>query len=77
MPEFEKKTININISTRTVIKVTLFVLALYFLYLVKEIIVILFISALLSSAIDPLVDWLQKKKVPRSLSIVTIYLIAL
>jgi predicted PurR-regulated permease PerM len=77
MEDLEKKIININISTRTVVKIILFVLVLYFLYLVKGIIVILFISAILSSAIDPLVDWLQRKKIPRSLSILTIYLIGL
>jgi predicted PurR-regulated permease PerM len=77
MSDNEKKMININISTNTVIKITLFALALYFLYLIREILAIVFVAIILSSAIDPLVDWLQKKKIPRTLSILTIYVLGL
>lgn len=71
--EFNNKPININISTLTIVKIVLFFLLLYFLYLIKDVLVILFVSLILSSALDPSVDWLHKKKIPRALGILFIY----
>lgn len=73
--ETDKKTINISITTGTVIKTVAIFLMLYLFYLSKDILMILFISLIFSSAVDPWVDWLQKKRVPRSLSIFFIYVI--
>jgi predicted PurR-regulated permease PerM len=73
--EISKRPININISTITILKIILILLALYFLYLVREIVVILFVALILASALDPLVDWMQKRKLPRSLGIILIYFI--
>ncbi len=75
--EISKRPININISTMTILKAILIILALYFLYLVKDILVILFVSLILASALDPWVDWMQKRKIPRGLGIVLIYFILL
>ncbi len=72
--ELNNRPINIHISTWTIIKIFLFFLLLYFAYLIKDILIILFISLVLSSAIDPLVDWLAKRKIPRGVSVVFIYL---
>ncbi|MDD4332775.1 MAG: AI-2E family transporter [Patescibacteria group bacterium] len=69
----EKKDYNINISSATIFKTIIIVLALYFLFLVRDIVAILFAALVLSSAIDPWVDWMQKKKIPRTLGIVFIY----
>lgn len=71
--EFNNKPININISTLTIVKIVLFFLLLYFLYLIRDVLVILFISLILSSALDPSVDWMHKKKIPRALGILFIY----
>jgi len=64
----------INISTKTLFKVVGVALLVYFLYFVRDILMILFISLVLASAVDPWVDWLQKKRIPRSLGILLIYL---
>lgn len=75
--ELKNRPININISTLTIVKILLIVLLLYFLFLIKDVVVILFVSLILASALDPWVDWLQKKKIPRSASVAFIYLIAI
>jgi predicted PurR-regulated permease PerM len=64
---------NVNISTLTIFKIVAVLLILYFLYVIKDILAILFISLVLASALDPWVDWLQKKKIPRALGIMLIY----
>jgi predicted PurR-regulated permease PerM len=57
--------------------VLLIILLFYFFYEIRGIILILFISFLLAAALDPLVDRMQKLKIPRSLSVIFIYLILL
>ncbi len=69
----ERQTL--NLSYLSIIRVLLVLLVLFFLYLVREIVAILFIAVILSSAFDPWVDWLQKLKFPRAISILIIYVI--
>ncbi|MBU4257441.1 AI-2E family transporter [Patescibacteria group bacterium] len=70
-----KQPININISTSTIIKVISIFLLLYFVYLIKDVLAILFIALIFSSALDPWVDWMQSKKIPRAAGILLIYFI--
>jgi predicted PurR-regulated permease PerM len=48
---------------------------LYFLYLISDILIILFVSLIFASAFDPTVDWLAKRKIPRTVGILLIYLV--
>lgn len=73
--EINKRPISINITTVTILKVFLILFAIYFMYLVKDILVVLFVSLILASALDPMVDWMQKRKIPRSVGMVVIYFI--
>jgi len=65
---------SVNISTLTIIKILAIFLALYFLYIVRDIITILFVSLVIASALDPWVDWMQRKRIPRGVGILLIYL---
>jgi len=55
--------INISVSTKTILKIMG--------------ILLLFVSLILAALIDPLADWLQKKKIPRALAVILIYVILL
>lgn len=72
--ELPKQPISINITTSTIIKTFLIMLSLYFCYLIKDILIILFISLVFASALDPWVDRMQENKIPRVLGIFLIYL---
>jgi len=65
----------INISSVTFIKLLVIFLAVAFLYMIKEVIALIFISLVLASAFDPWVDWFYKRKIPRGLAIIIIYII--
>lgn len=67
----------INISTGIVFRTILIILSLWFLYMVRDVIVLLFISVILVSAMEPAVDFLQRKKIPRSVSVLGLYLLLL
>lgn len=72
----DNKTISISITTGTVIKIVLLLMALYFLFLIKDVLAILFVALILAAALDPWVDWMQEKRVPRSIGIILIYLLS-
>ncbi len=57
------------------IKIIVILILLYFLYLISDILIILFFSLVFASAFDPTVDWLAKRKIPRSIGILLIYLV--
>jgi len=68
---------SISISTSTIFKVIVILLFLGFLFLIRDVLALLFVSIILAAAFDPLVDWLQKFKIPRAISILAIYVVAI
>ena len=67
--------IKVHISTRTVLKILGVFLVLYILYLVVDILLLLFVALILAALIDPFADWFQKHKIPRALAVLVIYII--
>lgn len=65
----------INISASTIFRTILILLALVFLFLIRDILMIVFISVVIAAAINAPVSWLQKHKTPRLLGVIFIYLI--
>ena len=67
-----------EVSARLVAKVVLVaaavVAALYFAYLIRDVIGLLVIAAFFAVAIAPAVNWLDKRRVPRWLAILIVYL---
>lgn len=68
------KSININITTSTIIKTIIILISLWFLFFIRSIIGIFFVSLIFTAALKPTVDWLEKKKIPRVLGITIVYL---
>lgn len=63
----------IEISHKTIIFAVLFVLSLGLVYLLKELILELFVALLLMVILDPLVVWLSKYRIPRGVSVLLTY----
>ncbi len=71
----QAKTIEISLKT---IWYTVFIVAgAWFLFAIRDILLLLFLAIILSSAIQPIVDKLEKKKIPRTLTTLSIYILAL
>jgi len=73
--EMNKRPININVTSGTIIKTIAIFVLFYFLYLVSDILILFFVSLVFSSALDPWVDKLKKKKIPRSASVLMLYFV--
>lgn len=71
----DSKSQLINISTLTIIKIILILLGLWFIYLIRDVLAILFVSIILSILIDPLADWFEKRKIPRGIAVLVVYVI--
>jgi len=73
----EKTSLRIEISYKTIIFTALFIIGIWFLILIKEIIILVFLSILILSALLKPVDWLNAKKVPRVLSVILVYILVI
>ncbi len=63
----------IAISTSSILKILLILLGLVFLYAVRDVLVIVFISFVLAAAMNPTITSLQRRGIPRWVSIALIY----
>lgn len=63
----------IEISHRTVIFTVFFLLGIWFVYFIRDIILSIFVALLITAIIDPVVKKLSKYKVPRGLSVMIVY----
>lgn len=70
----ENKNLTINISTGTVLKTVGLLLVLAFLWFIYDIILLVFISIIFAAVLEPVVNFLEKKKVPRTVGVLSIYL---
>lgn len=64
----------IEISHKTIVFTILFLLSLYFVFLIKDIIVFVFIAFLVMTAVNPLVSRLESLKLSRGLSAFFVFL---
>lgn len=65
----------ISISNSTLLRVVLIVFVIYFLFYIRSVIGVVFIAWVLSSALDPFVDYLERYRVPRWVTILATYLV--
>lgn len=72
-----KDSITIHISSMSILKLLVVIGFLALVYLVWDIIVLLFVALILAATLDPSVSWLERKKIPRAVGILFIYGIVL
>ncbi|MFO0743853.1 MAG: AI-2E family transporter [Candidatus Paceibacterota bacterium] len=70
-------TNKIDISNRSIIRVILWILFFYGLYYFRSIVFVLFLSVIIASVVDRVVNLLKRFKFPRILSVVIFYLVSL
>src|SRR3989338_10475438 len=61
----------------SIIKLLAVFLLLTFVYLVWDIVVLLFVSLLFAASLTPAIDWLEEKKIPRAGGLLFIYITVL
>ena len=65
----------VDISTGIIFRTIMILLGIWFLYVIRDVVAILFIAIILTAAIEPLVNWMNNRKIPRSLAVSIIYIL--
>lgn len=65
----------IEISHRTIVFTVFFLLGLWFLFYIRDIILQVFVALLIMTILNPTVTKLQKYKIPRAVSVIIVYLL--
>ncbi len=66
-----------DIPVSTIFRIILILLGLVFLYLIRDIVLIIVVAVIIAAAVSSPVNWLQRRKVPRVLGVIFIYLLLL
>lgn len=64
-----------HISTLTFIKIIVIALSAVFLFLVRDILAMIFLAIVLASAMKPGISWMMDRRIPKTLSIAIIYIV--
>lgn len=75
MKELLNRKVIFDVSYATFLKAVLIMLLLLLLFAVREILLLMFVAIVLASGLDPLIDWLQKRKIPRAVSSLFLFLV--
>lgn len=69
-----EKTINVKITTGTIFHVLAVLVALFFLYQIRDIAAAVLLSVVIASGVDLAARWFQDKKIPRVPAVIITYL---
>ncbi len=67
-------TTTIKIDLWSIVKIVLVAITLWVLYLLRDVILIVLIAGLLAAVINPIVNYFERKKIPRLLGALFVYL---
>lgn len=65
----------IEISHKTIVFTVIFLISLFLLYQIKEIIFLVFVAFVLMSALKPWTDYLEKFYIPKTISVLVVYIL--
>src|SRR5690348_2836858 len=65
----------VDISYKTILFIAGFIALVWALYIIKDVIVLLFVAIIFMSALSPIVEYLQSLKIPKVLAIAVCYII--
>lgn len=65
----------LDISWGTILKIAIGLLGIYLIYLIKDILIWLVFALIISVLFNPAINFLQKRKLPRVLSTILVYII--
>ena len=68
------KPTKVEISSKTIVFTVFFLLALWLLYQIRSILILIFIAFILMTAINPIVTLGRRKKIPVLLIMLVVYL---
>lgn len=71
----EQNTTIIKFDLWSIVRIILVALGLWFLYLIRDVILIIFLAGLVTAIITPAVNYFERKKLPRWLGALIVYIV--
>src|SRR3989344_1777283 len=70
-----QQTTTLDISAQSIIRIILIILGFVFLYLLRDVLMILFFAIMIASALSPFTQWLERKRIPRIIGVLILYIV--
>ena len=70
------QSFEMNVSSATIVRLALWLLAFWFIFSIRKLILIVLISVVIASAVEPAVRWFGRFRVPRTPAVLFVYLLA-
>jgi predicted PurR-regulated permease PerM len=64
-------------STKVILKIVFVILTLGFLWVIRDVLIVFLLAVVLASAMEPLVDYLKIKRIPRPVTVLAVYIAVL
>lgn len=68
------QTVSIEFTAGTVLKTLVILFLAYLAFILRDILLIILTSVVIASAVEPVTRWFTKRKIPRPLAVIVIYL---
>ncbi len=65
----------LDISWATILKIAFAALLFYFIYQIRDILILIIFAIILSLLLNPVINFLERKKVPRTFATISVYLV--
>ncbi|MEX2054556.1 MAG: AI-2E family transporter [Candidatus Andersenbacteria bacterium] len=69
-----RERISVDITSSTIFRTALILLSLWFIYLIADILLMLFAAVIIAAAVEPVANYFQQFKIPRVISVAIVYL---
>lgn len=66
---------SLDISINTIFKILAVLIGLWFIFVVRDVIAIMFTSIIVAAALSPTIDLMAKRRIPRAITILLVYLL--
>lgn len=70
----ERQAVQLHLPAGEIIKVIVIALFFVFLYLLRDVLLVILFSIIIASAVGPFANWLESKRIPRLLGVLLLYL---
>jgi len=72
----KEKNIIISITSGTILRVAIFIIVAWLLYVLRDMLAIILVSIVIASAIEPAARWFENRRIPRILGVLFVYLVS-
>ncbi len=67
--------VHVHVSSQTIFRILFLALLVAFVIVIRDVLVLVFFSVVIASAVSPAANWLEKKGLPRALGVFFIYIL--